>query len=733
MPTLLFECFSEEMPARMQAPAEAQLHERFEKALKDSRLEHGTVKTFVSPRHLGIRIEGLPAQQPDITIERKGPKVGAPEQAMQGFLKSTGLSVDELEQRDTGKGTFYFAVKEEQGKPTREALKPIIEQVMHEFSWPKSMRWGAYECSWVRPLHRLVALLDDQVIPAQFHHITASNITFGHRFLAPEAITLTHADDYEAALEKAYVQVDRATRQSRMMEQSEALLSQKKLALIEDRGLLDEVTGLVEWPHPKCGTIDETFMRLPKEVLVSEMREHQKYFATTESENHTSRESAATDAIHSHTQEWAAASACAKPELRFGEDRSANASSQNGISPHYLIIANVPGDAGAIEHGNNRVLRARLSDGAFYWDSDRAVPLSEWAEKLASVIFHAKLGTTAQKVQRIRDLSGHLALFVPHANLEHVARGAELCKADLVTGMVGEFPDLQGIMGQYYAQEQKEVDEVARGIYEHYLPQGAADGLPGSPVGITLAIADKLDTMVGMFGIGEAPTGSKDPFALRRSALGILRIIRQHGLRLSLSLIIDKAMKGFSAKTLSVSTDDLAAQLARFFIDRLKVALKEEGLRHDVIEAASRGDEELDVVRIVARAEALNAFLASSEGENLLAAYRRAGNIVAAEEKKDNAPISGAPNSALFEEEAEHNLHSALAAMDASVTTALAEERFDDAMSILASLRAPLDAFFEGVMVNSDDKELRMNRLCLLSQVRRNVNRVAAFDEIEGA
>lgn len=689
MPTLLLECFSEEMPARMQFAAAEQLVERVAAALKQARLEHGDVKHFVSPRHLAVQIEGLPEQQPDISVERKGPKVGAPEQAMAGFLKSVGLSVDQLEQRDTGKGVFYFAVKEEKGVSTQHAIKPLFEKVLHDFAWPKSMRWGSHDCQWVRPLHSLICMLDDCPIPLKFHHITASNITYGHRFLAPDAIELSHANEYEAALEKAQVIVCREKRKAAIIEGANSALNENGLTLQEDAGLLEEVVGLVEMPFPKVGKMDDDFLRLPPEVLTSEMREHQKYFA-----------------------------------MHLG----------GKFSAHYLYIANVPGDGDgdAITHGNNRVLRARLSDGAFYWDADRGTPLSEWAEKLELVTFHAKLGTTADKVARMKDLAGWLALHVPHANLVHVGRGAELAKADLVTGMVGEFPDLQGVMGRYYAMDQGEPQEVADAIAEHYLPRGASDDLPQTPAGIALALSDKLDTLAGLFAIGDAPTGSKDPYALRRAALGVLRMMLAHGLRMSLPLMVDQALKQYPAKLFASSMEEVSTQLQQFFIDRLKVMLKGEGLTYDVIEAAAKVDDEIDVSRIVARARALQSFVVSEDGSNLLAACERAGNIVSAEEKKSGEHYDGKVNEGRLSEAAEKALYTALETAEEKTDEALQSEAFTDAMTALSQVRMSVDAFFENVMVNVDEEAVRTNRLCLLNRLRKACNQVAAFDVIEG-
>lgn len=691
MAELLFECFSEEMPARMQAGAAEQLVQKLSTALKDARLEYSTIQSYVCPRHLAVRVSGLPTQQPDVAVERKGPKTNAPEQALQGFLKSTGLSKDQLEIRKVGKDDCYFAITQEKGRAAAEAIKTILEDILTGFHWPKSQRWGAHSIQWVRPLQNLLCLFDSAVIPVQFGHLTANNITYGHRFLSPAAITIHSPEAYVDALMKAHVMVDADERKEMILDALKTSASENNVNLVEDAGLLDEVTGLVEWPTILCGHFSDSFLDLPPEVLVSEMRHHQKYFAAE------------------------------KPD--------------GSLSNHYFITSNMlTQDAGAkIIHGNGRVLRARLSDGAFYWDQDRKRPLSDWNTDLKGMIFHAKLGSVQAKVERITSLSLLLAVFIPHANLQKVERAAELCKADLVTGMVGEFPDLQGIMGRYYANAQAEDAEVADAIRDHYKPVGANDSVPEQPVAIAISLADKLDSLMGLFAIGEKPTGSKDPFALRRAALGVIRIILSNQLRMPLRVIFNKASAQYSKKIFTESADATVDQLIQFFIDRLQVMLRDQGIRHDIIEAVLADSEEDDLLNIVSKVNALNQFISTDDGSNLLSAYKRASNILSAEEKKDGITYADAPNEGIFELPAENALYAVLEEIRTPVTAALKDERYTDAMAELSKLRHAVDEYFAQVMVNDADPEIRKNRLFTLSRIRTRMDSVAHFAAIEGS
>lgn len=680
-------------------------------------------KKFVSPRRLAVWIIDLPTSQPDVSTERKGPKTDAPDAAIQGFLKSTGLTLAQLETRDG----VYFATIHQKGKATADVLKSIIEDALQNFPWPKSMRWGAGDVTWVRPLHSILCLFDGKIIPIQFGHVTASNTTSGHRFLSPQAISVTNPADYESALEKAHVIADWQKRRSAIVAQAEKASAAKSLSIKKDEALFDEVTGLVEWPVLLTGTIDAKFMDLPPEVLTTVMRSHQKYFALAE---------------------------------------------QSGaLAPHFLIVANMQtADNGkAIVAGNERVLRARFSDARFFWDQDRKKPLNDWAQGLASVTFHAKLGTVADKVTRVTALAEKLAGIIG-ADQAKVRRAAQLCKADLVTGMVGEFAELQGIMGRYYALQQHEASEVADAIRDHYKPQGPNDSAPNTPVSICVALADKLDTLTSMFAIGEKPTGSKDPFALRRAALGIIRLILENNLRIHMkemfaflplkSIALHKAHDKLVQKTeaalqapahkvgkyVTVNesacediADDAAAditeQLFQFFSERLKVQLKDSGIRHDVINAviADGDDGDDDLVRIVARAKALQDFLGTEDGTNLLTAYKRAANILTIEEKKDKAAYKAAELDASALKEPEETELAALLLQQANIIENLHQsEQFVKAMTLLAELRMPVDRFFEKIMVNCEDKTLRAHRLRLLASIRDSMDRIANFALIEG-
>ena len=706
MSDFLLECFSEEIPARMQRPAMEALKDAFSKALGDARLEFKSMRGFVSSRHLSILISGLPAQQPDISIEKKGPKTSAPQPAIDGFLKSSGLALNQLEKRMVGKDETYFAVVHQKGQPTAAALKPIAEKILADFSWPKSMRWGSYETPWVRPLHHILCLLDDKIVPVQFAHLTASNITFGHRFLAPAKITIHHPSEYETALEKAFVIVCPDKRKAKISELADKAAASKKLSVRKDVGLLEEVTGLVEYPNVLVGTIDDKFMDLPPEVLVSEMRAHQKYFALQNSN---------------------------------GE-----------FSKHFLITSNMTtNDEGkAIIAGNERVLRARLSDGRFFWDQDRNVALTEWNKKLSGITFHAKIGTVAEKVDRITKLASYIAN-VAKAEIKHVERAASLCKADLVTGMVGEFPELQGVMGRYYALQQKESAEVADAIRDHYLPVGPDSPVPTTPVSICVALAEKIDTLVSMFAIGEKPTGSKDPFALRRSALGVIRIILENELRLPLRAITPLPSAAANAATSDLShkgRGESAPQspsplvgegrgegdneIFTFFLDRLKVMLKDQGLRHDVIEAVLANNTLDDLLLISERVRAVQAFTESADFENLMAGYRRAVNILTIEEKKDGKQFLAVDNTVFVVDE-EKALDKAFVTAKPNFAKALATNDYTAAISALSHLRSPIDNFFDKVMVNDADPKIRANRLGLLNAIRETMNQFADFSKIE--
>lgn len=689
MADLLLEIFSEEIPARMQARAVEDLKRLVCDGLTAAGLEYESAASYVTPRRLALSVEGLPLTQPDVTEERRGPRVGSPEQALAGFLKANNLaSIDACEQRDTGKGVFYFLTVEKRGAATQDVLPELLVEAIRKLPWPKSMVWGETEFRWVRPMHSILCLFNGQALPGRLdlgggREILFGDRTRGHRFLAPAELAADNAEDYKAKLKAAKVILDPAERRAAILSQAEELAAKAGLLLKQDDALLDEVTGLVEWPVALMGRIDEAFMDVPPEVLTTSMRSHQKYFAV---------------------------------ETKSG-----------ALAPHFVVISNMePSDGGAvIIGGNERVLRARLSDAKFFWDQDRKHTLASRLPALANITFHAKLGTLADKVGRVRALAAHLATLIPGADAKVADRAAQLAKADLVTGMVGEFPELQGIMGRYYARHDGEGEAVAEAIADHYSPLGPSDRCPTAPNSVALALADKLDTLVGFFAIDEKPTGSKDPYALRRAALGIIRLIVENGLRLSLQAVFAKA----GAKK------EVVADLMAFFADRLKVAMREQGVRHDLVSAVFALGNEDDLVRLLKRVDALAAFLSSEDGANLLIAYRRAANIVAIEEKKDSRTYEGRADLKLIKargEVAEAELHGTLGVIEVKIADALKAEDFAAAMASLASLRAPVDRFFESVTVNAEDAELRENRLKLLAKIRDTMNQLADFSKVEG-
>lgn len=688
MAELLLEILSEEIPARMQARAADDLRKMVGDGLAKNGITFEASRAYVTPRRLMLVIEGLPLAGPDVSEEKRGPRVGSPAQAMDGFLKSTGMSVEQLEQRDTGKGVFYFAVINRKGRQTAEVLKEVIEETMVGFPWPKSMRWGSNTVRWVRPVQSIICLLGGAVIPVSFGPITAGDITSGHRFLAPETVRVKDFADYLIKLRHAKVMLDPVERRHAILSGAEALALAEGLTLKVDDGLLAEVTGLVEWPVPLIGSIDDNFMDVPAEVLITSMRSHQKYFSLLKADG--------------------------------------------SLAPRFIVISNMETSDGgkAVVAGNQRVLRARLSDAKFFWDTDRKHSLQSRLHKLDERLFYAKLGTLADKVIRIQNLVGAM----PFLELEpktHALVAATLCKADLSAEMVGEFPELQGIMGRYYALNDGLPAEVADAIAEHYSPLGPNDSCPTAPVSVAVSLADKIDSLVGFFGIDEKPTGSKDPFALRRAALGVIRLIVENKLRISLLALFQVGRNSYE-KAFETSADVIGADLLAFFADRLTVALKEKGVRHDLINAIFSLGGEDDLVRLLARVDALAAFLASDDGANLLIAYGRAANIVRIEEKKDGTSFNQAVDAALLSLPEEKALAESLGSVGPAVEAALKSEDFAAGMAALARLRGPLDAFFDKVTVNADDAGLRVNRLRLLSRIGVEMGRLADFSKVEG-
>ncbi len=689
MAEFLLELLSEEIPARMQARAAEDLARLVGEGLKKAGLAVEACRAFATPRRLTLVIDGLPEATPDVAEERRGPRVGAPAQALEGFLKGAGLTLEDCEQRDTGKGVFYFAVLRKPGQPTAALLKTVVEQVLADFPWPKSMRWGAHAVRWVRPLQSILALFGGQVVPIAFGPVTAGDSTVGHRFLGPDRFAVRDFAEYAAKLAAAQVTLDPAARSQAILAQAEAAARAEGFALRPDEGLLAEVTGLVECPVVLTGSIDATFMDVPDEVLITSMRSHQKYFS-----------------------------------LLKADGRLAN---------RFLVVSNMKtADGGkAIVAGNERVLRARLSDAKFFWDTDRKHRLESRLPKLAERLYYAKLGTMQDKVERVAALARHLTFYIDGAAVEPTVRAARLAKADLSSEMVGEFPELQGVMGRYYALNDGEAPEVAEAIADHYAPQGPNDRCPTAPVSVAVALADKLDSLVGFFAIDEKPTGSKDPFGLRRAALGVIRLILENRLRLPLLAFFKLAHGGFTVP-LAQDADKTAADLMAFFADRLTVALKEQGVRHDLIAALLAQGGEDDLVRLSAKVAALKDFLASEDGANLLIAYRRAANIVRIEEKKDGGAVGGTLDAALLAAPEEQALAQALASVKPAVEAALAAEKYGAAMAELARLRRPVDAFFDKVTVNCDEAATRANRLRLLGLIGGIMEEIADFAQVEG-
>jgi glycyl-tRNA synthetase beta chain len=693
MAELLLELLSEEIPARMQARAAENLERAVTRRLADARLEFTSAAAYVTPRRLVLVADGLPDKQPDVTEERKGPRVGAPDKAIQGFLGSVGLeSPDQCEVRDTGKGEFYFAVIEEKGRATIEVLTENLGDVIRGFDWPKSMRWGARSMRWVRPLKQVLCLFDGAPVPLDLESesVPVSEATRGHRFLAPAPIRVSSFADYRDKLRAAYVMLDGGERRQTIRADAERLAAAEGLTVRADEELLAEAAGLVEWPVALIGTVDEAFMDLPPEVLTSVMRHHQKYLSLTRADG--------------------------------------------ALAPRFVVIANMLADDGgaAMVAGHERVLRARLADAKFFWDQDHKRTLESRVPALDGIIFHAKLGSMGEKVARMQALIAELAPYIPRADVALGERAALLAKADLTAEMVGEFPELQGVMGRYYALHEGARAEVAKAVEEHYAPQGPADRCPTAPLSVAVALADKIDTLVGFFAVGEMPTGSKDPFALRRAALGVIRLIVENGLRIPLRTVFETADLLHAERRGAVTGGLDPAVLLDFLADRLKVHLREKGVRHDLVSAVFALGGEDDLVRLLARVDALKGFVDTEDGEHLLTAYRRAVNIVRIEEKRDGRSYDGEADESLLKEDGEVRLYERLAEVRRLSAPALAREEFAAAMQALALLRKPVDAFFDHVTVNCEDKKLRANRLRLLSQIRATMEAVADFSKIEG-
>ncbi|MFT4253949.1 MAG: glycine--tRNA ligase subunit beta [Caulobacter sp.] len=726
MPQLLLELFSEEIPARMQGQAAKDLERMAREHLAAAGFLPEALKTFAGPRRLTLVAEGLPLAQADRKEELKGPRVGAPQQAMDGFLRKAGLTQDQLVEQNG----VWMAFVEKKGRPTAEIVAEMVEAIVRGFAWPKSMTWGTGKLRWVRPLKRILCVLDREVVPFSIDGIVSGDVTEGHRFMGEaKPFTAKNFDEYVAGLEAHFVVLDVEERKARILEGCKTLCFARHLELVEDIGLLEEVAGLAEWPTPVLGDMDPSFLDLPPEVIRTSMRTHQKYFAVR------------------------------KP-------------GQAGLAPHFITVANIEAKDGGkvIAAGNAKVLSSRLSDARFFWDEDVKTGFEPWLAKLDGVTFHAKLGTMAQRVERIVALAGEIAPLVG-ADVAKAKEAARLAKADLTSQMVGEFPELQGIMGGYYARHFGLDAEIAAAVQDHYKPQGPSDAVPTAPVSVAVALADKLDTLVGFFAIDEKPTGSKDPYALRRAALGVIRIILESKTRLTFRSVTAPLFERWvrlghhegrsgleaAAKLVSNQLDEKTAEIVQnrvtwtdrsegfavwainageekagdllaFFADRLKVTLKDQGKRHDLVDAVfALGDD--DLVRIVARVEALDGFLKTDDGKNLLAGYKRASNILKAEEKKGPLPEGQAEEPAA-DSAAEVGLYQALRLLDRPLKDALAKEDFTGAMAQLAELRGPVDAYLDGVFVN--DPEHRDNRLKTLAAVRAAMGQVADFGLVAG-
>ncbi|TQM92263.1 glycine--tRNA ligase subunit beta [Roseinatronobacter monicus] len=718
MADLLIELFSEEIPARMQLGASDALKRLVTDGLVEAGLTYAHAQAFATPRRLALAVQGLSEHSPTTREERRGPKVGAPDKAVEGFLRSTGLSMDDLEIRDDKKGQVYVARVVTEGRAAPAIVAEVLEQTIRNFPWPKSMRWGNGSLRWVRPLHSILCILSREdgaeVVPLTLDGITAGDTTRGHRFMAPDAFSVTNLDDYAAKLKRAKVILDPTERADHIWNEASQMAFASGLELVEDRGLLAEVAGLVEWPVVLLGRIEEQFLGLPPEVLQTSMKEHQKFFSLRDP--------------------------------------------KSGQVVGFVTVANretVDGGA-TILAGNQKVLAARLSDAKFFWDNDLRtiadVGLEGMGAGLADVTFHNKLGSQADRVARIAALAREIAPLVG-ADAEQAALAARVAKSDLRSEMVGEFPELQGLMGSYYAREAGLPEDVARVCVEHYQPLGPSDSVPSSPVSVAVALADKIDTLTGFWAIDEKPTGSKDPYALRRAALGVIRLVLGNGLRMPLCnaigfgfgnniyrinlldlhesvehFLIDQGKAGF----ITDGSDTLSTNLLAFFHERLKVHLREQGIRHDVIDACLAMPGNDDLTLLVKRAEALSAFLRTSDGENLLQGFKRANNILTKEEAKDGVEYSFGPDPKLAETNAERALFKALDLAEAAITPALQAEDFAAAMSAMASLRAPIDAFFEAVQINTDSQIIRRNRLNLLHRIRATCLQVADLTRVEG-
>ena len=693
MAELLLELFSEEIPARMQGRARANLARLLGEGLRAAGLEFSSIETYATPRRLTAVIDGLPVRSPDLREEKKGPRVDAPHAAIQGFVKSAGLkSIKDAEIREDKKGAYYVALIDRPGRQTADVIAEIVPHIVRNFPWPKSMRWGSGKLRWVRPLHSILCIVDGKVVPFEVDGIHSGDETRGHRFLAPKPFYVKSFKDYAQKLEKACVILDSAERASRILEGARKAAKTEGLTLVEDEALLAENAGLTEWPVALMGGFDQSFLDVPAEVLATAMKAHQKAFS-----------------------------------LKKGD----------ALANRFIVVANLEAEDGghAITAGNERVIAARLSDAKFFFEQDRRVSLEDRVPKLKDIIFHEKLGSQYDRIQRVRMLARELAPLVG-ADPDLAERAAILAKADLLSEMVGEFPELQGVMGSYYALDQDEDRVVANAIAKHYKPLGPGDDVPRDPVAIAVALADKLDTLVGFWAIDEKPTGSKDPYALRRAALGVIRIVLENRLRIDLTRLLITHADSFTDHDWAITVFGLLG----FLGERLKVQLRENGAAHDLVDAVYElgianepGKANVrDLLLIVRRVDALGRFLDTEDGTNLLTGAKRAINILRIEEKKDGRKYDQPPDRSRFQEPQEKSLAKVLDEVEQAAASAVANEDFEAAMAAMALLRAPVDEFFDTVTVNAPDSELRENRLRLLNRIRASTQTVADFSKIEG-
>lgn len=698
MPDLLLELFSEEIPARMQAKAADDLRRLVTDKLVAEGLVYDGAKAFATPRRLALTVHGIPARQPDLKTERRGPKVGGPDAAVQGFLKATGLkSLDEAKIQRDPKGDFYIALIEKAGRDAIDVLAEILPVIIRTFPWPKSMRWGARSgkpgsLSWVRPLHAITATFgleteEPDVVKFSVDGIETGQTTYGHRFMAPAAISVRRFEDYEAKLKAAKVILDPQARKDIIFADAKELTFAQGLELVEDQALLDEVSGLVEWPVVMMGSFEEEYLAIPDEVIRATIRNNQKCFVVR--------------------------------DPRTGK-----------LTNKFVLTANIEAADGGkvIVAGNERVIRPRLSDAKFFYETDLKTKLEDRLPKFEQIVFHEKLGTQAARIKRIERLAAEIAPLVG-ADVAQATRAAHLAKADLLTEVVGEFPEVQGLMGKYYALAQGEDASVAAACEEHYKPQGAGDRVPTDPVSVAVALADKIDTLVGFWAIDEKPTGSKDPYALRRAALGVIRLIAENALRLSLMKVAASALAGLLVKP--ADAHELPSELLAFFADRLKVQLRDQGARHDLVDAVFALGGQDDLLMIVRRVEALGKFLDTEDGKNLLAGVKRANNILSIEEKKDKRTFDGASDPSLMIDPIEKHLWGTIQSTVADAKLHVAAEDFEQAMESLSTLRSAVDAFFDKVRVNDDDAKVRENRLKLLNEIRSATRAVADFSKIQ--